>query len=213
MNTPTKIQPSSSFQSTKNAHQPTDSVSSKPSKSTYRILRDAGFRGMNDFMFSYGLKLHNDEHLAQAKEMIERVKQEDLRGEDLRRLEFARGSDEESVKDERGTESSEEGDGAVELIGFADVVSGEEVEDGVQLRGVETGEEMGRVLSGEEGSGGNANSDVDRGMTDGDSFGEAFGYDYVGDGDDDGYGDVYDDQDEFEDDFEDGFEEDFFYDD
>ncbi|TGO58350.1 hypothetical protein BCON_0056g00420 [Botryotinia convoluta] len=148
MNTPAKIQPSSSSQSTKTAHQPTDSASSKPLKSIYRVLRDAGFRSMNDFMFSYGLKLHNDEHLAQAKEMIERMKEEDLMGT-----------------------------------------------------------EMGRVLSG-EGSGGNADVDVDRGMVDDDDFGEAFGYDYVGDGDNDGYGDVYDDQDEFEDDFEDGFEND-----
>ncbi|KAF5868336.1 uncharacterized protein Bfra_007534 [Botrytis fragariae] len=208
MNTSTKIQPSSSSQSTKNTHQPTDSVSSKPPKSTYRILRDAGFRSMNDFMFSYGLKLHNDEHLAQAKEMIERMKEEDLRGEDLRRLVFARGSDEESAKDERGPESSEDGDGAVELIGSADVVGGEEVEDGVQLRGAEVGRKwVGFYLEKEDWM------EMPIGMVDGDNFVEAFGYDYVGDGDNDGYGDVYDDQDEFEDDFEDGFEGDFFYDD
>ncbi|TGO36306.1 hypothetical protein BHYA_0129g00270 [Botrytis hyacinthi] len=130
MSTSTKIQPSSSPQSTKIADQPSYSASPEPHKSTYRILRDAGFRGMNDFMFSHGLKLHNDEDLAQAKEMIQRMKEEDLMGEDLRRLEFRAAKGEEDVKDERGTESSEEEDGVLELIRVLEVVSDEEEEDG-----------------------------------------------------------------------------------
>ncbi|KAF7887842.1 uncharacterized protein EAF01_010996 [Botrytis porri] len=125
-----ETQLSSSPQSIKDADQPSYSASPEPRKSTYRILRDAGFRSMNDFMFSHGLKLHNDEDLEMAKEMIERMKEEDSMGEDLRRLEFRAANDEEDVEDRRGVESSEEENGVVELVGVLDVVSDEEEDDG-----------------------------------------------------------------------------------
>ncbi|KAF7893762.1 hypothetical protein EAF00_007276 [Botryotinia globosa] len=121
MSVSTETRPSSP-QSTKSSNQ---STNSKLPKSTHRILRDAGFRGMIDFMYSYELKLHNDEDLEQAKEMIERMKEEDLRNS-----KFGGDSDEENVENERGVKSSEEENGAVELSGFLDVVScDEEVSD------------------------------------------------------------------------------------
>ncbi|TGO47179.1 hypothetical protein BOTNAR_0539g00060 [Botryotinia narcissicola] len=215
MSTSTKIQPSSSPQLTKTAHQPSYSASPEPRKSTYRILRDAGFRSMNDFMFSHGLKLHNDEDFKMAKEMIERMKEEDLR-----RLEFRAAKNEEDVKDEQGTESSGEEDDIVELIGglevvsdeeeergvmesigFADVVSSNEVTDGVQVSGVEIVEELDRVSSQEESDESvDVDVDVDGGMVDEGNVGEDFGYEDLSGGDD-----CYED-------FEDDFDEDFFYD-
>ncbi|THV45497.1 hypothetical protein BGAL_0482g00120 [Botrytis galanthina] len=224
MSTSTEIQPSSSPQLIKNADQPSYSASLEPRKSTYRILRDAGFRSMNDFMFSHGLKLYNDEDLKMAKEMVERMKEEDLRGEDLRRLEFRAAKDEEYVKDERDAESSGEEDDIVELIGvlevvsdeeeergvmesigFTDVVSSNEVDDGVQVSGVEIVEELDRVSSREESDESvdvnvDVDVDVDGGMVDDDYVDDDFGYEDLSDGDD-----VYED-------FEDDFDEDFFYD-
>ncbi|KAF7935134.1 uncharacterized protein EAE98_003179 [Botrytis deweyae] len=228
MSTSTGTQPSSSPQSTKSSNQPTYSTDSNPSKSTYRILKDAGFRSMNDFMFSHGLKLHDDEHLEQAKEMIERMKEEDLMGEDLRRLEFRAANDEGNVKDQRGTESSEDDDDVVELIGFlevvsdeeeedgieesiefADVVNSDEVDDGFQVSGVEIVEELDRVSSREEEPDECVDVDVDVGMVD-DNVGEDFDYEDFGGGDDGDDGD--DGYDDFEDDFDDDFDDDFFYD-
>ncbi|TGO18410.1 hypothetical protein BTUL_0010g00800 [Botrytis tulipae] len=160
--------------------------------------------------------------------MIERMKEEDMMGEDLRNSKFGGDSDEENVENERGVERSEEENGVVELSGFLDVVSrdeqvsdeevsdeevsdeevsDEEVEDGVVesieflVSGADIVEELGRISSREEESDEIVCFDGD--MINDDNVGEAFGCEDFGGRDDDGYGDVYDDQDDFEDDFED----------
>ncbi|ATZ50529.1 hypothetical protein BCIN_06g00310 [Botrytis cinerea B05.10] len=108
--------------STKNSNRLADSANPKHLKSINRIIRDAGFRSMPHFMASYGLQLNNDEHLAQAYEIIERMYEMDLTVENLRRLEFRRGSDEENVEDNRGAESWDEEDRIVETCGLVEVV-------------------------------------------------------------------------------------------
>lgn len=84
---------------------------------------------MPHFMASYGLQLNNDEHLAQAYEIIERMYKMDLTVENLRRLEFRRGSDEENVEDNRGAESWDEEYRIVETCGLVEVIGYEKAKN------------------------------------------------------------------------------------
>ncbi|KAA8574117.1 hypothetical protein EYC84_005639 [Monilinia fructicola] len=45
-------------------------------KSKYKTLKDAGYRNGKHFMDSHGLRLHDDQDIATANEMIERLKQD-----------------------------------------------------------------------------------------------------------------------------------------
>jgi hypothetical protein len=60
-------------------------------KSDYRILKDGGFSNMNQFMQSYGLKMHNDDDIQEAKGIIEGFRQVDQANYEARQQEKRQG--------------------------------------------------------------------------------------------------------------------------
>jgi len=52
--------------------------SNQPSrKSDYQIIKDGGFRDMKHFMESYGLRMHDDDDLQEAKAILQMMREND----------------------------------------------------------------------------------------------------------------------------------------
>jgi hypothetical protein len=65
---------SSNQKSSSNKANTTDTTQPKD-YSNYRMIKEAGFDNMLTFMASYGLKIHDDEQLAEGKAILEGLRQ------------------------------------------------------------------------------------------------------------------------------------------
>jgi hypothetical protein len=60
-------------------------------KSDATILREGGWGDMNSFMLSYNLRIHNDDDVQEARQILEGYRQQDQQQYEARKQEKSKG--------------------------------------------------------------------------------------------------------------------------